>query len=333
MRSLVSVAMPCFESRTTLPRALASLLGQSYDNWELLLVDDGSTDRPREILEEIADPRIRYFRLERNQGRGAARQLALDRARGDFLCMLDADDWLYPRRLEYQLEVMEVEPKVHLVCAGFAVVDRSNRITGVRRLSRRSCYPRIRGPLKSLLSLPVAHAPSMIRMTAAREAGYNAGYRRFEDKEFLLKVLLSRPYCILPRLVYAYRETERLHLPTVLAAHQSALGVFRRYQALFPISFLGAAAALGTKSLGCRIAAGFGLGRQLIARRSRRPSQAETEEFEGARRTVDRIRRARFGSILKDEPKPLRRRAREQARAETVESQNPTCIASTPDTA
>ncbi len=94
MRPLVSVMMPCYNSAGTLPLALASLVAQTYENWECILVDDGSTDRPIDIVEQASDKRISFFRLDRNMGRGVAQQAALDYATGDYLCMLDADDWL-----------------------------------------------------------------------------------------------------------------------------------------------------------------------------------------------------------------------------------------------
>lgn len=302
MEPLVSVVMPYYECRATLRRALASLLAQSHENWELVFVDDGSSDRPREILEEVADPRWRYFRFERNRGRGAARHLALARARGDFVCMLDADDWIYPRRLEYQLEVMAEEPRVHLVSGGIAVIDRAGRLTGVRRLARRWSYPRVHGPLKNLLSLPVAHAPSMIRMAAAREADYNPNFRSFEDKEFLLRIVLARAFCILPRLVYAYAESEQLDLKTQLAAYRSARGVYHKHTARFPFSYRAVCAALAGKSLAYRVAARLGIGHRLIAWRSHRPSEAEIEEFEEAKTAVDAIRIESSRVIWLEEP-------------------------------
>ncbi len=118
---LVSVIMPCYNATSTLPMALASLLAQTYENWECVLVDDGSTDAPVAILERIDDPRIRYIRLPYNQGRGVARQIALDNVRGDLITMLDADDWIYPNKLEMQYLQMVANPHLALISTGMAI--------------------------------------------------------------------------------------------------------------------------------------------------------------------------------------------------------------------
>ena len=93
---LISVMIPCYESSKTLAKALASLMLQSHKNWEALVVDDGSADHPEKIIQFFKDSRIRYFRVPENRGRAYARQVALDNMRGDFLTMLDADDWILP---------------------------------------------------------------------------------------------------------------------------------------------------------------------------------------------------------------------------------------------
>ena len=110
MKPLVSVITPFYNAKDTLLYSLRSLLHQSYQNWECILIDDGSDDNPQSVLSRIHDSRILYHRFEKNRGRGAARQYALDQAKGDFLCFLDADDWMYPHKLESQINTMQDHP-------------------------------------------------------------------------------------------------------------------------------------------------------------------------------------------------------------------------------
>ncbi|HWV57809.1 MAG TPA: glycosyltransferase family 2 protein, partial [Longimicrobiales bacterium] len=130
--ALVSVLVPCHDHAAVLPWALASLVAQTHQEWECLVIDDGSADRPRDVVDRFEDPRIRYMRLDRNRGPAAARQLALEHARGDFIAMLDADDWAYPTRFETQLAAFAADPDLAAVGSGMAVVDADNRLLGVR---------------------------------------------------------------------------------------------------------------------------------------------------------------------------------------------------------
>ncbi len=294
MDPLVSVSLPCFDCRAHLGRALASLLAQTYESWECLFVDDGSGDRPEEVLERAADPRIRAYRLPENAGRGAARQFALERARGEYHCMLDADDWLYPRRIERQLALFRRAPELDLVGAAVAVIDIEGRLTGIRRRGPEHSEPQIRGPLTRLYRMPVGHASSMVRMEAARRAGYDPAYRRFEDKEFLLKILATGRFAVAPRPLYAYRERTRPDLAAVRDSLRSARSVYGRHRRLLGGSYPAARAMLAAREWIYRGGTALGLGGWLVSRRSKPPTPAERAEFEEARRAVDAIDRARF---------------------------------------
>jgi glycosyltransferase involved in cell wall biosynthesis len=100
---LVSIMIPCFNAERTLGMALASLRAQTYERWEAVVVDDGSTDETSRILSRFTDPRLRIERFSANCGRGAARQRWLEMAQGGLLAFLDADDWLFPDKLSHQV--------------------------------------------------------------------------------------------------------------------------------------------------------------------------------------------------------------------------------------
>ena len=98
---LVSVVMPVYNVREYLDEAVNSVLAQSYDHWELILIDDGSTDGSGEACDRYArlDPRIRVFHQE-NRGVSGARNAGMKLAEGEFLQFMDSDDWLFPEALE-----------------------------------------------------------------------------------------------------------------------------------------------------------------------------------------------------------------------------------------
>lgn len=106
---LVSIVTPCYNAGKTISQTIASVLGQTYPNWEMLIVDDGSTDNSRTIVREYAekDPRIYLLSTPHPSGSPTApRNMALCHARGQYVAFLDADDLWLPRKLEVQIDFM-----------------------------------------------------------------------------------------------------------------------------------------------------------------------------------------------------------------------------------
>lgn len=99
----VSVVMPTYNRAHLLPRAIGSVLAQTFSDFELLVVDDGSTDRTGEVVAGFKDGRIRVLRLDRNDGASRARNAGIQAARGAWVAFLDSDDEWLPRKLELQL--------------------------------------------------------------------------------------------------------------------------------------------------------------------------------------------------------------------------------------
>jgi teichuronic acid biosynthesis glycosyltransferase TuaG len=121
---MVSIITPCFNVSCYLSETIRSVQSQTTQDWELLLVDDGSTDNTRQICEDASriDPRIRAYGLGTNQGAGAARNYAISRARGRFIAFLDGDDLWYPHKLEAQLDVFQ-KMNVAITYASYDLID------------------------------------------------------------------------------------------------------------------------------------------------------------------------------------------------------------------
>lgn len=123
-RPVVSVILPTYQRAHTLGRALASVLAQTFQDYELLVIDDASTDDTVDVIARFDDPRLRYLRQDTNRGVAAARNRGLAEARGEFVAFLDSDDEWLPRKLARQLEVFEQHGvEVGLVSTGIEVVD------------------------------------------------------------------------------------------------------------------------------------------------------------------------------------------------------------------
>jgi len=108
MKPVISVITPVYNAERFIAETIESVRSQTFTNWELILVDDASTDKSSEILQKYRqmDSRIRSVRLPSNQGAARARNRALKEARGRFLAFLDSDDLWTPEKLERQLDFM-----------------------------------------------------------------------------------------------------------------------------------------------------------------------------------------------------------------------------------
>ncbi|HHF2112802.1 TPA: glycosyltransferase family 2 protein, partial [Haemophilus influenzae] len=105
---LISIIMPVYNAECYLNQGILSCLNQSYQNIELILIDDGSTDKSIEIINNIIDKdkRVKLFFTPTNQGPAAARNIGLEKAQGDYITFLDSDDFIANDKLEKQLNFM-----------------------------------------------------------------------------------------------------------------------------------------------------------------------------------------------------------------------------------
>lgn len=104
---LVSIIMPAYNSRNTISESIQSVIGQTFTNWELLIIDDCSLKSMKDIAESFHDERIRYIRFLKNRGVAAARNTGIAQAKGRYIAFLDSDDLWLPEKLEKQLQFME----------------------------------------------------------------------------------------------------------------------------------------------------------------------------------------------------------------------------------
>src|SRR5690606_32503312 len=115
----VSIITPCFNSATFLPETIASVLAQTFTDWQWLITDDCSTDESVALIRQTNDARIVLTVSERNVGAGAARNLSLEKATGRFITFLDADDFWEPTFLEEMIAFMK-ESESELAYSSYA---------------------------------------------------------------------------------------------------------------------------------------------------------------------------------------------------------------------
>jgi glycosyltransferase involved in cell wall biosynthesis len=181
---LFSVVIPAYNRADVLPTALGSVLGQGCQDFEIIVVDDGSSDNPGQVIDDIADPRIRLV-TQNNQGASAARNRGIDEARGRYVAFLDSDDRFLPHHLDTIAALLNGEPDV----AGFAaiIVDRGQG----RRFTKPPRGPRADEELASYLLCDRGFIPT-ITLVVPRELAarvrYDPAIFYGDDKDFALRL-------------------------------------------------------------------------------------------------------------------------------------------------
>lgn len=128
MQSLISIITPVYNSEKYIKQCIESVLSQSYQRWELILIDDCSKDSSISIISEyLSDSRIKLFRNENNLGPALTRNIGLDNAKGDYITFLDSDDFWSKNRLENQLRFM-VDNKIQMSHGNYNFCDLNGKI-------------------------------------------------------------------------------------------------------------------------------------------------------------------------------------------------------------
>lgn len=287
--SLVSVMMPCFDGEQTLPMALASLRAQTHENWEAVVVDDGSTDGTWDTLQALGEPRLRLERFHTNRGRGAARQRCLEMARGEFLTFLDADDWLFPNKLALQLALMSQHPELTVLSGACVITDATGEAVGFTRTGLDEDQSFTTGQFSRPGPPPLSFPPCMVRMADAKQARFNPEFRRSQDSDFLIQVMLGKRYGVCSTPIYAYSQAEAASLDKTLEGYRYRLRCYRQYTTRFPLQ--SRAEMLKTMArMGVYKVAGWAHAEQrLIERRWQDITPSADKAYREAKATVTRL--------------------------------------------
>jgi glycosyltransferase involved in cell wall biosynthesis len=199
----VSVAMSVFNGAEYLNGCIDSVLTQTFDDFEFIIVDDGSTDRSAEIIRSYTDSRIILLE-QSNQGIATALNHALRFAQGEYVARQDADDMSLPQRFVKQVEFLDAHPEVGVVGTAAALIDRTGRRFStfkpfvwhdrlVKELKRGVC--------------PLMHGAVMLRRTALTQCGaYNPVFNRIQDVELWLRLSQYHRLANMREVLYQFRK-------------------------------------------------------------------------------------------------------------------------------
>jgi len=195
---MISVILPTFNNEKTIAKAIKSILDQTYSDFELIVINDFSSDKTREIILSFDDPRIIYLENDRNIGGAESRNKGLKNAKGDFIAMMDGDDIAFDERLKIQLNYLKNNPDIDLVASNI-VYFTNNKVSGVSEL-------KVHNPKKFkfyLRPLGLPHPTWMARRNFFQNFKYRPNIAS-EDFELLLRALETSQYAVIeePLLFY-----------------------------------------------------------------------------------------------------------------------------------
>lgn len=189
---LITVLMPCYNAQDYLPDALESIINQTYKNLEILCINDGSTDKTPEILENYAkqDRRIRLVHNESNIKLIKTLNKGIDLANGEYIARMDADDISMPQRIEIELNYLLNNPDIDIVSCSMQVIDVNGVLGKKRIIINKNTLPTF---FASFLYSPIGHAPLLGKTQVFKKYKYSMENTALhtEDSELWGRMLLD----------------------------------------------------------------------------------------------------------------------------------------------
>ena len=156
---LVSILTTNYNGAHYVDDAIQSVLNQTYTNWELIIIENGSTDNSKNEILKYSDSRIQLINFEYNVGRTKALIIAAKAAKGDYLCVLDIDDTYQPTKIEEQVIYLNINQNVSIIATSYNIINKSNSLLGQKIIDNfQYTFPNIFSYLN-----PIAHSSAMFR--------------------------------------------------------------------------------------------------------------------------------------------------------------------------
>lgn len=201
MKPEISIGLTYYNNADTISDALRSIFAQTFQDWELIIVDDNSKDDSFEIVRSVNDPRVRVYRETQRKGFVWALNHMTHLARGAYYARMDADDMMHPERLSKQIEYLKCNQNIDVVDTAMYSMDQQCRGIGVRGLDPIDSRPSV------LLSGNfIYHATIMGRTEWFRKNPYDPRYIRAEDCELWCRTFKTSHFSRIREILYFVRE-------------------------------------------------------------------------------------------------------------------------------
>lgn len=181
-KPLFSIVLPTYNRAEILGEAIESVIAQDYDNWELLVIDDGSTDNTKELVKAFDDPRVKYI-YQQNAERSAARNNGITQAKGEYICFIDSDDWYTKDHLSaFYKTIQENNSPIALLYCGYQLKGQEYYVNFEDgKLRDKTIFERI-------LLDPIGMVRMCIHKDILKDIKLDISLSISEDREFLTRV-------------------------------------------------------------------------------------------------------------------------------------------------
>lgn len=225
---MISIGIPFYNAQDFLKYSIQSVINQSFKDWELILVDDGSSDRSLDIARYFSniDDRIRVIFDGQNKKLPYRLNQLIKESKGNYIVRMDADDVMYPQRLAKQLSFLQNNKNYDLVSSGLVSIDNYNNIKGFRSVGQ--LHDDFSSPS---FSYPIVHPSVMARKSWYERNQYSEKYPRAEDFELWTRAIVSKDFrmAVLPDLLLYYREEGNISKDKIINSYQDLLKIYANF--------------------------------------------------------------------------------------------------------
>ena len=219
----VSIALSMHNAQHTIAAALRSLIAQTMRDWELILIDDGSSDASVEVARSFDDSRIRIYADGKQRGLAQRLNEAIDLARADYLARMDADDVAYPERLARQVAYLDAHPQVDLIGASMLVFQGEGDPVGL--FPTRPEHEQICA--RPFAGFYLAHPTWAGRLTWFKRWRYDPAWRKAQDQDLLLRAWSSSRFAALTEPLVGYRQDAMSLLKSIRGRYYFSRSILR----------------------------------------------------------------------------------------------------------
>ena len=226
MNEYITIAIPFYNAEKFLKESIQSVLAQTYKYWELILIDDGSTDKSLHIARSFTDSRITVYSDGKNKKLAFRLNQVAELAKYDIIARMDADDLMAPNRLEKQIQVLVNKPNIDLVTTGLFTVTNNLKYIGARWY-KKNCITHN----ELLAKNHVVHAAIMARKSWFLRNKYNTKLKVAQDYELWLRSSYNNDFKIyfLTEPLYIYREEGNISISKLFRASSYGSEMISKY--------------------------------------------------------------------------------------------------------
>jgi glycosyltransferase involved in cell wall biosynthesis len=185
----VSVLLNCYNSEKYIVECIKSILTQSFCDFELIIVDNNSTDNTSTLIKKFIDPRLKYYKLEHNINLGEARNYGLQKCFGEYLAIIDSDDLWFPDYLNFNVKKLINNKSAHLLYSNYYLVDHSSKVIGRRFYAQQPSGYIFN---KLLISSQIIPSATIIRRSADSIIEFDSKFQLVEDFDCYMNILIDK---------------------------------------------------------------------------------------------------------------------------------------------